>query len=428
MHLPRPATALGLTALGAVAVGVTLVLAGAATAPRLPAAVTTGPTPVASAPSATPDAARLAPVADTVHVVGRVKPVDDVLAFSWPGVAFEGRFRGGSVGVVIGGGAADYDVFVDDRRVATWVEPAPGTHWVEDLSRPYRERRIRVVKRNESPRTTSTFGGFVAGPGGEILPAPAARRIQLEFHGDSYTAGFGNESTTRTCTDDEVDRTTNADRTFAAMTARWLDADVQINAFSGRGMVRNHNGSDLGTSYRTYEDRALLALDGDRWERPWDWQPQVVVVGLGINDFSRPVADGEPWTPESLRAEFRSAYRGFVDDLRERYGPRTFVVLSAPEHAGEVRAAVEEIAAGYRTAGDDRVVAWTYGGLDLAGCHGHPSVADHERVAGQLIPLLSSLLRGDGHTWVVGSEPVRELPPGGGPAREVSPRTAAPAS
>ncbi|MFS0703388.1 cellulose binding domain-containing protein [Cellulomonas sp. 179-A 9B4 NHS] len=372
MRHARPTTAQALTALAATA---SLVLAGAA---------------VQSA-AAADDAA---PVL-SVHTSGRVAPTGDGLAFSWPGVVFEGRFRGPRVGVVLDGGGADYDVFVNDILVDTWVQPGSGTHWVLGFFYD-REHTIRVVKRNETPWATSTFRGFVPDAAGAVLPAREPRAVQLEFHGDSYTAGYGNESTTRECTDAEVRRTTNADRSFAALTARAVGADYHVNAFSGRGMVRNYAGTDAGTSFRTYADRALLAVEGDAWQRPADWHPQVVVVGLGINDFSTPVAAGEPWTEQSLRTEFRAAYTAFVADLRARYGPDTFVVLSAPDNAPEVRAATVEIAAASVAAGDDRVVAWEYGSLELTGCHWHPSLDDHARVAGWLTELVTSLLRVDG--------------------------------
>lgn len=373
MRHARPTAALALTALAATA---SLVLAGGAAAQ--------------SAPAAAP-AADLPP---TVHTAGRVSPVDGGLAFSWPGVYFEGRFRGTGVGVVLDDAVADYDVAVDGRRVATWVAPGRGTRWVTGLTDG--EHTVRVVKRSESTWATSTFGGFVPVAGGALLAAPAPRDLQLEFLGDSYTAGYGNESTTRECTGDEVHRTTNADLSFGALTARALDADYQVNAFSGRGMVRNYGGGEPGTSYRTYADRALLAVPGDVWQRPAGWQPDAVVVGLGINDFSTPVGAGEPWTTTTLRTAYVAAYDAFVASLRARYGPDTFLVLGAPDTAPDVVTLTREVAAGHVDRGDDRVVPWVYGGLDLGGCHWHPSLADHRAIAGRLTALLRSLPLGDG--------------------------------
>lgn len=392
MHRPRRPAAGALTALAA---SVALVLTGAAT--QLPAAAADQP----------------APIADTVHAVGRVTATSGGLAYSWPGVAFEGRFRGTGVGVVLDDGNADYDLFVDNRRRAHWALPGQGTKWVTGLTDG--EHTVRLVKRNESPWATSTFGGFVPWTGGEILEAPAPRQVQLEFYGDSYTAGYGNESTTRECTGDEVNRTTNADAAFPAIVGRAVGADVHVNAFSGRGMVRNYAGSDLGTSFRTYADRALLAVAGDTWQRPADWDPQVVVVGLGINDFSTAVGANEPWTEASLRTEYRTAYDGFVDDLRARYGPDTFIVLSAVDHTPDMRTATVAIAQERLAAGDDRVIPWAFGGLDLTGCHWHPSAADHVTIAASLTQLVTSVLSVDGITPTPEPEPFRPIQPDASP-------------
>lgn len=336
-------------------------------------------------------------LAATTHTAGRVTPRDGTLAFSWPGVYLEGRFRGTGVGIVLDDPAADYDVAVDGRTVQTLRAPVSGTRWVEGLADG--THTVRVVKRSESPWATSTFGGFVAAPGGQLLTAPADRPLQLELLGDSYTAGYGNESTSRECTGDEVNRTTNADLSFGALAARALGADYQLNAFSGRGMVRNYGGGEPGTSYRTYADRALLADAGDVWDRPASWTPEAVVIGLGINDFSTPVGSGEQWTTESLRTEWVAAYHGFLDRLRAQHGPDTYLVVSATPSGGSAQAELTEQVVRERNArGDDRVVRWFYGaqGLDHLGCHWHPSLADHRVIAQELTTFLRALpLGGD---------------------------------
>lgn len=327
-----------------------------------------------------------------VHTAGRVQVAAGTARFSWPGVYFEGRFRGTGVGVVLNDAAADYDVQVDGTTVATLVAPGPITHRVTGLAPGVHQ--VRLVKRSESPWAVSEFGGFVAAPGGAILPGPPPRRRQIEFIGDSYTAGYGNLSASRDCTGDEVNRTTNADLSFGALTARRLHADYQLNAFSGRGMVRNYNGGEPGTSYRTYYERALLSVPGDVWQ-PGRWRPQVVVVGLGINDFSTPVNPGESWTPESLVEAYRTAYLDFIAQLRDRYGPRTTIVVSATPVSGSAQPAevAQQVVRERNAQGDNRVRYWFYdsAGLDYGGCHWHPSARDHVIIADRLEAYLGTL-------------------------------------
>jgi lysophospholipase L1-like esterase len=256
--------------------------------------------------------------------------------------------------------------------------------------------RVRLVKRTESPGSAGEFGGFVAAPGGALPARPPARRRQIEFIGDSYTAGYGNLSGTRDCSaNGGVDRNTNTDLGFAALTARGLGADYQVNAFSGRGMVRNYNGIEPGTSYRTYYDRALIGVPGDVWERPPSWQPQLVVIGLGINDFSTAINPGEPWTPESLVAAYKSAYHGFLGKLRARYGRRTVIVVSATAMSNTTAFAdaAQQIVRERQDRGDDRIRYWYYdsAGLDYGGCDWHPSARDHRIISERLNSFVATL-------------------------------------
>jgi lysophospholipase L1-like esterase len=344
--------------------------------------------------AATATATRPAPGAlATAHIGGRVEPARGWVKYSWPGVYFEGRFRGTGVGIVLDDADNDYDIAIDGATVATLVTPGRTTHWIKGLSPGV--HGVRLVKRTESPWAVGAFGGFVAAPGGAILAKPRPRPRQIEFIGDSYTAGYGNLSATRECSADEVNRTTDADLSFGALTARRLGADYQVNAFSGRGMVRNYNGGEPGTDYRTYYDRALLSVDGDVWRNPGTWRPQVVVVGLGINDFSTAINPGEQWTPETLLAAYRAAYHGFIDKLRARYGPRTTIVVSATYvyNTTVFAEAARQIVQERNDRGDSRVRYWYYdsAGLDYGGCHWHPSLHDHQLIADRLNDYLATL-------------------------------------
>ncbi|GAA2847577.1 lipase [Actinoplanes cyaneus] len=341
---------------------------------------------------ATPAAAT--PVPRQVHTAGRTVTVGTDAAFTWPGVYFEGRFRGTSVGLKLDDAVNDYDVQVDGGPPATLVTPGATTQWITGLSRG--DHTVRLAKRTESPWNAALFGGLVPGPGGRILAAPAARHRQIEFIGDSWTAGYGDMSTSRDCSGEGVlTRNSNADQAFGARTAKALNADYQINAWSGIGMVRNYNGSSPGTDYRTYYDRALQAADESVWRRPASWHPQVVVIGLGTNDFSTPLNPGEKWADDAaLAADYVAAYQGFLDKLRKRYGPATRFVLTYPDLSYRTTALADSVQRIVRDR-HDRVSALYYDnaalGLDLLGCDWHPSSHDHAILAGTLTTYLRNL-------------------------------------
>jgi hypothetical protein len=208
-------------------------------------------------------------------------------------------------------------------------------------------------------------------------------------------------STTRDCgSNGGVTRNTNADVSFGALTAKGLNADYQINAWSGLGMVRNYNGTNPSYNYRTYYDTDLQALyNSATWPVPSTWRPQAVVIGLGINDFSTALNSGEKWaTIDQLAADYRTAYLGFIDKLRARYGSNTFIVLTYPDLSYQTTAfatSIQQIVKTRNDAGDSRVSALYYDdtalGLDHLGCDWHPSQHDHQIIAGTLTRYLSTL-------------------------------------
>ncbi|WTP27782.1 RICIN domain-containing protein [Streptomyces sp. NBC_00203] len=326
-----------------------------------------------------------------VHTAGRVKDAGNTVQYSWPGVYFEGTVSGTGVGIVLGDSAADYDVQIDGATIATLVTPGNTTHRINGL--PNGTHTVRLVKRNDTPGDTSTFGGFVAAPGGAVLSKPAARNRQIEFIGDSLTVGYGNLSTSRTCTSDQLKRNTNTDVSYGALTARQLNADYQINGYSGLGMVRNYNGGRTDVTYRTFYDRALLNVSGDVWQNPGTWRPQVVVVNLGTNDFSTAINPGEPWTPDSLAAAYRSAYGDFLQKLRTRYGATTTIVAVG---AGPYAEHVQQVVKARNDAGDSRVRSWSLddSGLDFLGCDWHYSAHDDRLIADRLTSFIAGLPTG----------------------------------
>ena len=362
------------------------------------ASPSTSPSTSPSAGPSTSPSGQPAGVLSQAHTVGRLVDQGSSVQYTWPGVYFEGRFRGTAVGLVLDDTVNDYEIQVDTASPVTVVQPGRTTYWIRNLTDG--DHTVRIAKRTESPWAAGQFGGFVAGPGGSILARPAARTRQIEFIGDSWTAGYGNTSTSRDCAaTGGIDRNTNANQSFGALTARGLNADYQINAWSGRGMVRNYNGSDPGVTYRTYYDRTLQAAGTQTWPARASWRPQVVVIGLGINDFSTPLNAGEPWAnATALATAYRSAYQGFLDKLRGQYGTGTHIVLTYPDLSYTTTAfadSIKQIVQQRNSQGDARVHALYYDnnalGLDTLGCDWHPSARDHRILAATLSAYLNTL-------------------------------------
>ena len=305
--------------------------------------------------------------------------------YQWPGTYFEAAFTGDAVDFRVGEGRQMLHVSIDGKPVLPWVSPGPGVYMVGPL--PAARHTVRVEVATESQAGPDTFEGFALPPGGR--PADAPRRAkEIEFIGDSHTVGYGNTSATRGCTPDRVWATTDETQAFGALTARHYDADYQVNAISGHGIVRNYNGS-AGDPVPVAYPYVLF----DRKQRYEDsaWQPQVVVIALGTNDFSTPLNPGERWkTREALHADYEATYSKFLVELRRRY-PGAYLLLWATDGVnGEIQQEVAKVVAARKAAGETRLGFLPMNGLKMDACDAHPSLADDRTITAKLIGFMDA--------------------------------------
>lgn len=300
--------------------------------------------------------------------------------YQWPGLYFESKFTGRSAYFETGAGDVILHVQVDGVAAGTLVKPRPGAWRIDGLTDGVHVVRIEAV--TESQAAPNTFGGFALPAGSSAMPMPPRRR-QIEFIGDSHTVGYGNTSKTRDCTQEEVWSTTDTSAAFGPEVARHYDADYQVNAISGRGIVRNYDGSPGDPLPVAYP---FMLLDhGARFENA-AWHPQVFVIALGTNDFSTPLHAAEQWaTRDALHADYETTYAAFLDALRSR-NPGAFFVIWATDMAdGEIQAEVRKVVDRRKSRGDTRIEFIPVDGLAMTGCHWHPSLADDDVIATKLI-------------------------------------------
>ena len=349
--------------------------------------------PAAAAPATV---ARLAALPDgatpmtAVHSGGTVAREGGMLAYQWPGLYCETRFEGRRLDFATGPGEVILHLRVDGAPVATLERPEPGAYRIDGLDDGPHEVRIEVA--TESQAGPNRFDGFFLPPGSRALPAPSRAR-RIEFIGDSHTVGYGNLSTQRECSEAQVWASTDNTRAFGPRVARHYDADYRVNAISGRGVVRNYGGGPGDTLPQAWPwrlfDHGTADTGGD------GWQPQVVVIALGTNDFSTPLRPGERWPDRpALHADYQRSYVAFVRSLRSRYPGAHFVLWATDRAEGEIREQVERVVARLHEGGERAVSFLPVAGLDMGGCHWHPSLADHARIADALVRHLDALAVG----------------------------------
>ncbi len=318
-----------------------------------------------------------------VQTMGLMKKSGQGWLASWPGVNWTMRVRSNREMI--------FTIRVKDESSAYGIElngimnrtvPAQSGMRTFRMKIKEGEHQIRVIRRNESGQPGQVLGFWLLD--GQWLEPPAPSALQMEFLGDSFTVGLGNESRQRECSQEETRFLTDASRSFPVVAAQHAKAQWRIQAISGLGMVRNWNGSDPELNYRTFYGRALRT-DGRAAPADARWRPQVLVVGLGTNDFSTPVNDKESWTPETLEAAFRQQYLQFVKTLRKAH-PKAHLVLTA--HAtpdGKLQQQVQAVAEAAQASGQAGISFLLYQHLNLMGCLWHPHLSDHEKMAMQLL-------------------------------------------
>ena len=306
-------------------------------------------------------------------------------SYQWPGSYFRAAFSGSRIYFRIVKGDQILHIVVDGQPAGSLDKPGAGVYELEGLT--HGSHAISVEVATESQDAPNTFGGFAI-PDGEKALTPDRRHRQIEFIGDSHTVGYGNLSPTHSCTRAQVWSDTDDTRAFGAITARHYDADYQVNAISGRGVVRNYDGFKADTLPQAYP--YTLFDKKQKYSDP-AWKPQVLVIALGTNDFSTPLNPGEPWkTRDELHADFEATYVRFLEQLRMK-NPTAYIIVWATDMAnGEIEAEAQKVVQRVKQRGDAHITFLPINGLSFSACDSHPSLTDDQVIADKLILLIDA--------------------------------------
>lgn len=327
--------------------------------------------------------------ADHPHVqyIGRVSLLSPKApAFSWTGVSIRLRFTGPSISIRLRDEANRYSVVIDgvERSVLQASAQQEEYSLAENLGEGPHE--LHLIKRHESHFHKAEFIGVRLSRGHRLLPPPPRSKLRMEFIGDSYVGCYGCESDRREGDDQDYLRFTNVSRSFGALVAKHYDAEAMVLAYGGKGLVRNNAKDTTGKPFPLYYEHALhvnenLGLPKNPW--PFEgWVPRLIVIHLGINDFS-----GDSLLP-ALPETYVARYEQFLNSLRTRYNEARFVLMSTTEWPyGLLRPAVETVIRRQEAAGYKDVIHFHYD-LQPESLHWHPSVRQHEEIAARLVELI----------------------------------------
>ncbi|HKP95299.1 MAG TPA: GDSL-type esterase/lipase family protein [Fibrobacteria bacterium] len=312
----------------------------------------------------------------------------------WPASGIRARFTGGSVSVKLNGGKNNFEVSIDGQaRAPIALQDGKDTYALA-TGLATGEHVLALTKRTEGSGGITTFSGLVLDDGAAVLAPPSRPPWRVQVLGESYAAGYGAEGPSSSCGDRRP--YDNAAKTFGAVLARALDAELSLQAISCIGLI--HNCGDKVTPskepFTAFYKRTLNGSAAPAWNAA-AWIPDLVVVTLANNDLDGAV--------KPTKEQFISGYRAFLADLRASWPGAGFICVAfgfdnADPARNIKREYINDIVAQEIAAGHARTEFLFYGNLPSApaqqGCNGHPNAAAHQKIADALYPLARKLLPG----------------------------------
>ncbi len=331
--------------------------------------------------------------ADDPHIqyIGRVslaKP--HVARFNYPGTTIVANFEGTSLKMICRpktgffmaqvDGAEAFKVSFDSEKdsVVTLATALPqGVH------------TVKVMYVIEGLYREPEFHGFVLDKGCHLVAPPTLPERKIEFIGNSITCGYGKESIVASEPFEESSENTGL--TYAGVVSDCLGSRYHCVARSGIGVYRNYDGPKTGSKEDMSWQYPYTLFN--KHDEPWDFsrfQPQLVCVNLGTNDFSTSNYDTKL---------YQQAYREFLEALRQYYPKAKIVMLTGPmlgeKENSTQQGLLNDLCKEFNKKGDKQVYRFDFtpqtGDLGY-GASWHPSKRQQEKMAAELLPYLRKLM------------------------------------
>jgi len=331
----------------------------------------------------------LLPVLGQVDYYGRYDLLSNGAQFDWSGVSWSHQFSGSSVSMLFqDNGANQYAITVDGKVSVLKTTGASSYTLATGLGSG--THTVSVFKRTEPNQSGASpiFKGFVIDGGSPVFqPNPVKAGRKLEFWGDSITCGYGDLGTFPCSFSADTE---DENQTYAFVTGRHFNSEVHVEAWSGKGVVRNY-GAPTTTSPDPMPIYLPLtcALESNK---QWDWSrwvPNAVVINLGTNDYST-----DPVPPTNV---FEQGYLNMTSLIRAHYPPSTFIfTVCGPLISGTCCTNIQDVVKQLNNGGDKNVIYVDMQNILVMpqdyGCDYHPSVSGHQKMANILIPVIQKAL------------------------------------
>lgn len=321
---------------------------------------------------------------------------------SWGAVYLTTKFTGTSVTLRMTDSANDFQYRIDGGEMM-YLSPGSETEHLLASGLTEGEHLLEFYRRSGGSFGRTTIGGLLLDEGAQIIPTERPVR-KIEVLGDSISVGYGNEGMNSTSR-----ATENGYEAYGPQLARMLGAQWSVVAHSGQGMVRNlgEPKDSIPTGVHMPDEFKMTFFPSAGANPDWDftrYQPDVLIVTLGTNDFAWLQWDMDPGPSYELtEEEFVGGYTEFLEFARgvypnaEIFAVGTFMSNSTNQFGrcnGYICQAVEEL-------GDPSVHcidpgftggSWLSSGSDYIGDWTHPTVAGHTKIATALSGVISPVM------------------------------------
>jgi len=319
-----------------------------------------------------------------IQYVGRIEFADKLRPRIWaPGAYIVAKFKGSKCQVLIndevaGGNNHNYLEIVVDGKNPYRIQTKNKENVIDvPAGLDNGEHTVLICKDTESNIGYIDFLGFRCE---ELLSPPRLPKRKIEYFGDSITSGTGMDLSEIPCGKGQWYDEHNAYMSYGAQTARNLDAQWHLTALAGVGLV--HSCCDMNVLMPQIYDKVFLRADSIKWDFK-KYIPDVVTICLGQNDG-----------PQDSTL-FCSAYVKLVKNLREHYPKADIICLTSPMADEKLTLVLKkfltDITAYLNAGGDKKVSKYFFSRQYHNGCGGHPDMADHRLIAGELTAYIRKL-------------------------------------
>jgi lysophospholipase L1-like esterase len=330
---------------------------------------------------------------EAVRFLGRVNPATRGL--TWPGTGVSFAFTGSSasIGLEAVTGTNSVELRVDGQ--ATVIANVNGTSISTPTGLAHGNHTVSIRKRSEALYGSIFIGNITTD--GTLGPDTYSPR-KLQVIGDSITVGYGLDGLLP-CTNSAA--LEDNPKTYVALAADSLGADIDIIAWSGIGLIRNYvSPNDTSPNMQDRWTRYGAQDPVHSYTFPAADTPDAVVINLGTNDFSYQAGVRGPLSA----TEYTRQMVGFVKKIQTHYPHAVFFLLNSPmlndaypseadaqktTQTNALKAAIARLGNGTRAL----LVDWPSQGSEDLGCDYHPNAATNRAEAGVLADAIRKELK-----------------------------------